>query len=214
MDNCRFIGNSDLYGLGIRIGFYLQWYSTILGSWIAPSEVPPMRLSNSFFVAATFIALIIQVAKDNLTTAEIYIVLLLTFGGYLYFVPLYMWRLATGCAPRWDPSRFSRVKAGRVFTALNFMLLISVSSYQLWFWVRKVTDTKMAGCVEHGFFFGRFPLKARGFVVTNIAFQSILLLSCVIVLWGWIYNTAYGATRFPGGYRMRSVFSSKCSPSS
>jgi hypothetical protein len=41
-----------LYGLGIRVGFYLQWYSTILASWIAPSEVPSMRLSNFFFFAA------------------------------------------------------------------------------------------------------------------------------------------------------------------
>ena len=184
MDDCHFAGNSDMYGLGIRVGFYVQWYSTILGAWIAPSEVPGMRLSNSFFVSATFLALIIQVAKDNLTTADIYITLLLIFGGYLYLVPVYIWRLVTGCNPRWDPSRFSRVKNGQLFSSLNFMLLVAVSAYQLWFWLRKVKDNDIPGCVEYGFFFSRFPLKARGFVIANIVFESILLAVCVFVLLG------------------------------
>lgn len=184
MDDCRLTGSPDMYGLGIRVGFYVQWYSTILGSWIAPSEVPGMRLSNSFFVAATFLALIIQVAKDNLNTVDIYITLLLIFGGYLYLVPLYIWRLVTGCEPRWDPSRYSRVKNGPLFSSLNFMLLLAVSAYQLWFWLRKVKDNDIPGCVEYGFFFSKFPLKARGFVIANIVFQSILLAACVIVLLG------------------------------
>jgi hypothetical protein len=187
MDICSFTGNTDMYGLGIRVGFYLQWYSTILASWIAPSEVPSMRLSNSFFVAATFIALIIQVARDNLNTSEIYIILLLTFGGYLYFVPLYIWRLLTCCEPRYDPSRFSRVENKRVFSLLNFMLLISVSAYQLWFWTRKVQEDYVAGCVEYGFFFMKFPLRARGFRIANISFHCILLASCVVVFSGAIF---------------------------
>jgi hypothetical protein len=206
MDDCRFTGNSDMYGLGIRVGFYVQWYSTILGAWIAPSEVPGMRLSNSFFVSATFLALIIQVAKDNLTTADIYITLLLIFGGYLYLVPLFIWRLVTGCEPRWDPSRYSRVKNGPLFSSLNFMLLLAVSAYQLWFWLRKVQDNDIAGCVEYGFFFSKFHLKARGFVIANIVFQSILLAACVIVLLGLCVFRLRGDKRNQRTPRIRCAF--------
>ncbi len=45
---------------------------------------------NSIFMATTCLALILQTEKDNLKSFEIYIILLLTFGAYLYFVPLYL----------------------------------------------------------------------------------------------------------------------------
>jgi hypothetical protein len=186
MDNCSFSGNADMYGLGIRIGFYFQWYSTILASWIARPEVPSLRLSNSLFVAATFLALVIQTAMNKLRPVEIYIVLLLTFGGYLYLVTLYIWRLLTCCTPRWDPSRYSRVRNGKVFSALNFALLISVSLFQLWFWFAKakkaVSSTGSDTCRPYGFFFWKFHMDAKGFVIANIVFHFVLLACCLSVM--------------------------------
>jgi hypothetical protein len=179
MDSCNFTGNSDMYGLGIRIGFYLQWFGTILASWIARGEVQGMRLSNSFFVAATFLALVIQTDKNSLRPVETYIILLLTFGAYLYFVPLYIWRLLTCCVPRWDPSRFPRVANGRIFSVLNFMLLVAVSVFQLWFWIVRAQQTGSDGCEEYGFFFARVPLNEKAFVITNILFQFFLLFCCL-----------------------------------
>jgi len=179
--SCNFTGNSDMYGLGIRIGFYLQWFGTILASWIARGEVQGMRLSNSFFVAATFLALVIQTTKNNLRPVETYIILLLTFGGYLYFVPLYFWRLITGCAPQWDPSRFPKVENGRIFSVLNFLLLVSVSLFQLWFWFGRAEHpgSDSNNCEEYGFFFARVPLDEKAFVVVNILFQFFLLFCCL-----------------------------------
>jgi len=182
MSTCTFIGNTDMYGLGIRIGFYLQWFGNILALWVARGEVQGMRWSNSLFIAATFLALIIQTEKDNLRPVEIYIILLLTFGGYLYFVPLYIWRLLTGCAPEWDPSRFPLVKARKLFSALNFLLLVTVSLFQLWFWISKVESVGSDGCQEYGFFFAKLRLNEKGFVVANILFHFFLLLCCLVVL--------------------------------
>jgi hypothetical protein len=182
MATCTFTGNADMYGLGIRIGFYLQWFGTILALWIARSEVPGMRLSNSLFVAATFLALIIQTEKNNLKAVEIYVILLLTFGGYLYFVPLYIWRLLTGCTPELDPSRYPLVNASRMFSALNFLLLVSVSIFQLWFWISKVDRVGFDGCEPYGFFFARLRLNGIGFMVANILFHFILLFCCLGVL--------------------------------
>ena len=80
--------NTDMYGLGIRIGFYLQWYAGDFASWLALSEVVELRLTNSVFITATLLALLIQVILDvsNLQVFEVYIILLLTFGYYLFFV--------------------------------------------------------------------------------------------------------------------------------
>ncbi|KAF2639521.1 hypothetical protein P280DRAFT_402131 [Massarina eburnea CBS 473.64] len=89
---CKFEANSDMYGLGIRLAYYLQWYGMILASWIAPSEVKSLAFSNDIFVAATFLALIIETAGhvDRIQPVEIYIVLLLTFGAYIALVPIYL----------------------------------------------------------------------------------------------------------------------------
>ncbi|PVH72746.1 hypothetical protein DL98DRAFT_502005, partial [Cadophora sp. DSE1049] len=190
---CSFSGNADMYGLGIRIGFYLQWFGKILATWVARKEVTGMRLSESLFIAATFLALIIQTDRDNLRPVEIYIILLLTFGGYLYFVPLYIWRLLIGCDPDLDPSRHPRVRAGKMFSRLNFLLLCSVCVFQLWFWIGRVSTIGRDGCTEFGFLFARVRLNQRGFVVVNVVLYFLLLLCCVVVLgislgkrWGFL----------------------------
>ncbi|KAJ4353472.1 uncharacterized protein N0V89_005202 [Didymosphaeria variabile] len=100
---CTIDGNSDMYGLGIRLGYYFLWYGAILARWMAPSEVKNVAFSTDMFVAATFLALIILTESDidNLEPAETYIVLLLMFGAYLALVPIYVWRLLTACDPYW-----------------------------------------------------------------------------------------------------------------
>lgn len=100
-----------MYGLGIRIGFYLQPYAGDLASWLALSEVDGIRLTNSVFIAATFLALLIQVIVDvsNLQVVKVYVILLLTFDYYLFLVPLYIWRLLIKYHPALNSFRFPRV---------------------------------------------------------------------------------------------------------
>lgn len=83
MSLCDFNGNADMYGLGIRLGYYLQWFGIILASPLAPDEVPNARFALALFISATFQALIIQIVRRNLYIVEIYVVLLLTFGAYI-----------------------------------------------------------------------------------------------------------------------------------
>lgn len=179
---CGFAGNSDMYGLGIRAGFYLQWYSSILASWIARSEVSSMRISNLMFIFATFLAMVIQAGRGSIRPIEIYISLLLTFGGYLYIVPLFLWRAVTGFKPQWDPTRYPPVRMGRLFGTLNFALLLAVSGFQLWFWIVGTGNLAFDGCPQYGFLFWRLPLDMRGFVTANVVFHTILLFICLGIL--------------------------------
>ncbi|CAN9432283.1 unnamed protein product [Alternaria sp. RS040] len=76
MASCEVSGTSDMYGLGIRVGFYLQWMSAPAAAWIAPGETSSLRTANAFFVSATFIGLIIETALNHLDVVEIYVILL------------------------------------------------------------------------------------------------------------------------------------------
>ena len=49
-------GNPDLYGVGIRIGIYLQWISSLLINAFIPSGVSDSLDTNSIFLFAVFIA--------------------------------------------------------------------------------------------------------------------------------------------------------------
>jgi tellurite resistance protein TehA-like permease len=64
------------------------------------------------FISATFLALVIQTVHHGIYEVEIYIILLITFGAYLFIIPSLLWRLATGCQPLLDPSRLPLVDPG------------------------------------------------------------------------------------------------------
>ena len=181
---CAIDGNTDMYGIGIRIGFYLQWYGGIFASWLAPSEVPGLRLTISIFIAATFLALLIQIIRDvsSLEVVEVYIILLLTFGYYLFLVPLYIWRVLTRCNPSLDPSRYPRVGAGAVYSVLSFLLLVAVSSFQLWFWFARVPTLNNRSCEEYGFFFAKVRMNEKVFMTVNIVLFFLLFVFCGVIL--------------------------------
>ncbi|KAK5016675.1 hypothetical protein LTR16_001586 [Cryomyces antarcticus] len=181
---CTFDGNSDMYGLGIRIGFYLQWYSGILASILAPSELPGLRFAKALFIAATFLALLILTIQNplGLQVAEVYIILLLTFGSYLFFVPLYLWRIFICGRTHLDPTRFPVVFTGAFYSVLNFMLLVAVTAFQLWFWIARVPQLADQGCRSYGFIFTKVPLDAKAVIVVNLVLYSLLLLVCLFVL--------------------------------
>ncbi|KAF2272035.1 uncharacterized protein EI97DRAFT_237369 [Westerdykella ornata] len=181
---CNFTGNGDMYGLGIRLGYYLQWFSAIFAAWMARSEVKGLRFSIDVFVAASFLALIILTVRDvnSLEPVEVYIVLLLMFGAYLALVPIYIWRMCTGCDPFWDPTRYPIVNPGALAANLSFILLIGVLVYQYWFWFARVPSLDKRNCQEYGFLFGQVRLNSKASVVVNALLYAFLGLICLYLL--------------------------------
>jgi hypothetical protein len=156
---CTFASNADMYGLVIRLGYYLQWYGGIFASLLAPDEVPGARFALGLFISATFLALVIQTVQHGLYEADIYIILLLTFGAYLFIVPWLLWRLATGCQPLLDPSRFPLVDPGPTHSDLHSLLILAVTGYQLWFWFTKIPNLDRLSCRFYGFAFAKVLLN-------------------------------------------------------
>lgn len=188
---CNFEGNSDMYGLGIRLGFYLQWFGGLLAAWIAPSEVKGLRFSTELFVAATFLALIIHTAGDvdSLQHVEIYIVLLLMFGVYLVLIPIYLWRLLTSCDPYWDPTRWPIVNPGRLTSNLSFILLVGVLIYQYWFWFAHIPSLDDINCQQYGFLFGQVRLNSKVSVAMNALAYCFLGVIVLYFLAFWLLGT-------------------------
>ena len=181
--SCQIEGNADMYGLGIRTGFYLQWFGSIIAEMLyLENETLGLRFTNSFFVAATFLALLIQVAANALSIVDVYIVLLLTYGAYYYLVPLFLWRFITCFDPFRDPSRWPRVEPTPVYSVFWFLLLVAVATFQMWYWCTGIHTLPAidlpAGCQAYGFFLAMIQLDNTGFVVANILLNLALLIGC------------------------------------
>ncbi|UNI19242.1 hypothetical protein JDV02_005439 [Purpureocillium takamizusanense] len=177
METCQHDGNPDMYGLGIRLGFYLQWLSLNLAVTLrVHEEIPAIRFTNTSFIAAEFLAVLIQISQATIEPVDIYIVLLLCYGAFLFLAPLYIWRIVTGFEPSLDPTRWPVVEPGILDTQLHYLLLIAVSSFQIWFWAVPA-DTRTANdCATYAFIFAKIPLENKAFRAVNISLYSCLLI--------------------------------------
>ena len=172
---CSVEGNADMFGIGIRVGFYLQWFAVMLGSWIAPKEVPSLRFTNILFATATLVATIIQIIEHRLETVEVYIILMLNFGTAAFLIPILIWRIATGFNPRLDPTRFPNPRPSALFSFFQSSLLVTVGGFQLWFWSSRIRDLDQNECMYSGFIYERVGLQKRWFRLFNLAWVSLFL---------------------------------------
>jgi hypothetical protein len=177
---CEISGNSDMYGLGIRIGFYLQWLSSPVSAWIAEKETSSLRSANALFKTATFIGLIIETVLNHLDVVEIYIILLLGFGTQYYRLIVMLWRIVTHFNAKWDPTRFMRMPTpSKMFWFSNSHLQVAQIIFQLWFWIYKIPRTENK-CQRFGFALFRIGLTSSGFRILNIILMVALLVLTVI----------------------------------
>jgi hypothetical protein len=182
---CAFPGKPEFYGLGIRVAFYLLWFAAIIASWVARPVVPQIRMVLTLFVAAVFLATVLATGSSQLQTIEIYLLTLLFYGAYYAYIPLYLWRLASGCSPFWNPYGWRRIEPSRAWSLANFLLLVATTSFQLWFWTTGINvepNRDDDGCPEWGFFFAPVLLRNPLFIALNIVITVVILVCSVVHL--------------------------------
>ncbi|KZL72871.1 hypothetical protein CT0861_12032 [Colletotrichum tofieldiae] len=181
MASCQVQGEPELYGLGIRVAFYIQWFGAIVVEYLEVADLPDMRLIGLLFSAAAFIGLVIKLSVATLQPADVYIVLLLATGIYIFLVPLYIWKAVTCFRPYWDPFRWSKETPSPAFKGLNFALLLAITSLAVWYWCSFVPENPCSSD-QYGFLFSRVGLGNKGFIAFNAIMYFVILLACVLIL--------------------------------
>ncbi|KAF2239787.1 hypothetical protein EV356DRAFT_495557 [Viridothelium virens] len=102
-----FEGDSDFYGLGIRLGLYLQWASSFLTNCFTPTEREPVIVTYVIFSLSITIAILVKIFTQQCSfVAEIFVVLTMFWGGLnILVVPM-----AQGTT--WDPIAELGVREG------------------------------------------------------------------------------------------------------
>ncbi|KAJ5157230.1 uncharacterized protein N7482_008330 [Penicillium canariense] len=195
MNTCTsFDGNSDLYGLGIRIGVYLQWISTWISLLLDPESAQTTYDINSVFVFAILVATIIA-AQQGAVLIEIYLMLQFMLGSFVTTLStLGIQKLTTRTWKSWvrelwvgSPPIIMPLKIslkglstwkapGLSWSGVIWRLIIAalVASYNLAFWFDSVGNGAQQpprqGCgPPYIFLFSKQRLEGTVFVLCRVA---------------------------------------------
>ncbi|KAI3572871.1 hypothetical protein IWW34DRAFT_707869 [Fusarium oxysporum f. sp. albedinis] len=166
---CPFPGNSDLYGIGIRIGFYLQWVSTLLTTIFMPTEENVLRILNLLIQSAVLLGLVLLTKEHEIHTIEPVITIWLLFGALSSLS-------GSGMNPLARFSGFFRV-----------IIYSAVAGYACWFWFVGLDELLKKGLnCEIVAFFGGVPIDGPFRTFNKVA--SILggIICIAFLLWSLV----------------------------
>ncbi|KAI4098236.1 MAG: hypothetical protein L6R37_006606, partial [Teloschistes peruensis] len=64
-DSCQIVGDTDLYGIGVRVGLYLQWLSLFLAVVFAsPNEAIHAFTASNIITLAVFTSFLVGINSD------------------------------------------------------------------------------------------------------------------------------------------------------
>jgi len=161
LQSCQFPGNSDFYGLGIRLGVYSQWISSLLANVFEAGSIDDNLDTNSIFLFALFVALGVATQQSIVKDSEIVILLQLCFGFIFSILTIWGHRIN-------NHKRFPFL--GSLF---RLSLSTAVCAYSLWFWFLGISNLDSEQCTTFMFLFGK--VNATGDSRVFLKLQSIVV---------------------------------------
>ena len=126
----------DLYGLGVRLGYYFNWASGWTANNFVPDEIAGAQDSNSVFLLGLLASLLRGTSTRNLTRLD-GLVLLELAAGTIWSV-LSLWGYRTCVYKREGLHGISSF--GGFGTHFRLLLSTMVASYGLWFFIVGIAD--------------------------------------------------------------------------
>ena len=168
---CGFTGNADLYGIGIRIGFYLQWVSTLAATIFTPRDEGVLRILNLLIQSAVLLGMVLLTRDHKIRAIEPVITLWLQFGALSSLS-------GSGVNP-----------VGKFSGIFRLLVYSAAAGYACWFWfvgLDGLLEKVPPSCTVVAFF-GKVSIN--GPFRTFSKFASILgAIFCVFFfLWTGVY---------------------------
>jgi hypothetical protein len=169
LQDCSITGNPDFYGLGIRVGIYIQWATSFLANLFLREAIEENLGTNTIFLLALFVATAVATVQGTVQTVEILVLLQLSFG--FIFSILSIWGHRTR-APQGEkqPIRFPLIPSHA-----RLALTTALSSYAVWFWFFGYTILHARpSCSDYVFLFARVNASENATIFFKV--QSTLIL--------------------------------------
>ena len=169
---CGFEGNADLYGLGIRLGIYLQWFSSmVVGAANLLEEADSLYEAYLLFTSAIAIAIFVLTFGGTMHTVEVVIMLYVFYGGFSCMGPSVYPKIQS-----WDKRKYWQPTWRGTLCSMLFTVMYGFSA---WFWIggRKSNRYVQVSCGVTLFLFARIPPKQ--FEPVSIFFAALSIF-CVV----------------------------------
>lgn len=179
---CSLPGRPDVYGVGIRTGFYIQWLGTLILEYFSEAHIDDMRFLGGFFSAAASTALVIGVAHADIQPMDAHLLLLLAMGFFFFNMPLHVWRVLTGCNPRMDPFILTKETHGLFYHVTTVTMLATNAAIGTWFYTTLLPRLDRE-CRDVVFMFAKVDLENKKYMVAG----AIFCIGILVIITGYIF---------------------------
>ncbi|KIX96937.1 uncharacterized protein Z520_07051 [Fonsecaea multimorphosa CBS 102226] len=132
---CAIDGNSDFYGLGVRIGIYTQWMTSWIANNFLCEEIIGSLETNSIFLLALFSTVFFySVRKDQIRVVDVLVIHQLCVG-FLFSI-MSLWGYRTMYYKTEGPG--GRRHFGGFGTHFRLVLMSMITLYGVWFWAKGI----------------------------------------------------------------------------
>ncbi|EME41017.1 hypothetical protein DOTSEDRAFT_27599 [Dothistroma septosporum NZE10] len=168
---CAFAGDSDLYGLGLRLGSYIQWFSLVGAYHWAPRTVPNLTVGIGILQLAMLITLVWKTSTANdgdvLYNVGALVITIFGSGGGLS-------AQANGIL-----QSSTHIKMTRLSLIGYDLLVLGFGVYNIWFWFKGISILSDPPCTPYAFLFAKVDL--HGWFTTFSRVFSVVVLICTVL---------------------------------
>lgn len=176
--NCGFEGNNDAYGLGIRLGIYIQWITAAATSCFVKDGTRSVVGISNCYRLAMFIGLLFITIKQGseLHASEAVVMFMIGAGGAFTKVDATDLRLL-----RNSSRRSADESTAALGSAVQVLIRIALGSYAVWFFSTGMDGMQHPPCGSFGFLFVKVDLYGWARILFNtIAACHILVNVCIL----------------------------------
>ncbi|KAF8540601.1 hypothetical protein BDD12DRAFT_880333 [Trichophaea hybrida] len=178
---CSFSGDQDMYGLGIRVGYYIQWVATVFGAYFTPQMVSSAFEANAIFNIGMLAGLVYStIRRNNMYMLEPLIVLGFSIGGAVVGL----------LDPKnvHQPNDLKSLRARMLHLSGTGSLYLPLLIYWVWYSFHGMdTMSIVSGCVPYTFMLAKIDARSVWFryfmkSATVIAIVGIVALAVGLVV--------------------------------
>ncbi|KAF8453826.1 hypothetical protein BGX38DRAFT_1268336 [Terfezia claveryi] len=177
---CGFDGDQDMYGLGIRIGYYVQWIATVLGAYYTPKIVSSAFEANAIFNIGMLAGLVYStMRRNNMFVVEPVMVLGFSIGGAIVGL----------LDPKnvHNPKSLKSLRARLVHLCGTGALSLPLLTYWTWYSFYGMSTMQYNHCARYTFFVVKIDIWSPWFryfmrIATIISLVGLFSLAVGVVV--------------------------------
>lgn len=178
-ESVGFDANLDIYGFGVRLGFYLQWLGAVLSKWFRgnPEALRDLLDENGILQLAIFIATILLCTGGTESVHAVEIVILL----HIFFGSTYIIMFDTAISDSFELiSSFWGIIS-------KYAIAVGMAALGVWFWFVGIDNIAATpGTGNYAFFFAKVAIQGhflglfRAISIINLVVWWHAFLGCII----------------------------------